>query len=425
MREPTLIGKHTAYRFDVESAAISIQIRQARLSSDGKLSAFLKYTDTATGNRIPGSGIVNLAAPRSRAGLAKGLELAHTLGENAWEKILDSLYLQLQQRLIEGEPAKVLYPEDPATLKITWLAEPIIPLRMPSVIFGLGGVGKGWLALLIAKAVISGEVPRGLPIEVHHTGPILYLDWETCEQDLNIRWSLLNNGRRDGIIYRRCAGSLAAELDYLQGVVLESKPVLVIVDSAGPACAGDLNSAEVAIEYFRALRYLDVTSLTVAHTPKNHPGTIIGSAYFMNLARSAWEVRSSSEEGSDEMILGVAHRKNNVGPKQRPFGISITIGEREVHTSSADLRTTDMADMNSLSSRIYELISHDGAKLPKEISETIGAPRDQIRARLRDLLGRGLLAQFPDGRYCLPAKEEEPWQAWGEGTSQEKGGSLL
>ena len=405
---PSLTGRHGSFRFDAPKFKLSVQIRASRIHSDGRLTAHLRFTDAARSQTIPASGVVNLSSSRTRATLANDLERScAAIDAEQWKEILNSLYTQLQDRLIEGDPAMEIRPEEAGENVATWLLEPLVPFNMPSIIYGLGGVGKGWLALLLARATITGEVPRGLPIDVQQTGPVLYLDWETCSHDFHQRWRRVIAPRQDRIIYRRCAGTLEDESDYLQGVILEQKPVLLIVDSAGIACGGDLNSAETAISFFRAIRHLDVTALIIAHTPKNKPGTVFGSAYFMNLARSAWEVRSSSEPEDTDLVLGVAHRKCNVGPKQQPFGISIQIRDDCVISSAADLAASTVGDMASASTRILELLRHDGQKLPREIAETLGLSPDIVRARLRDLKGKGRVAVLHDKSYAIPVDAGE------------------
>lgn len=402
---PGLEGIAGSFRYQAPQFGIAITVRAARIHSDGRLTAILRISSSTTGNRIPGSGVVNLAAPRTRAGLAQDLEVAHPLGY--WAQILDNLYILLEERLLEGEPAEEIDGANVTELTIPHVLDPILPTNMPSILYGLGGVGKGWLALLLAKALITGTVPRGIPVTVNSTGSVLYLDWETCKEDFRIRWAKVS-GRVRGIFYRRCTTSLADNLDYLGELAIQINPILVIVDSAGLAAGGDLNTPESAIDLFRAVRVLGRTTLIIAHAPKNSSGTVFGSAYFTNLARSVWEIRSESDRDSGEMILGCAHRKSNVGRLCKPFGLSITISDTDVHTAKADLAASaELSGMETLAGRIRKLLGSDGRMTPTAIAEATGISQNHVRSQLYKMRQRDEVTKLADGRWGLLQLEDQ------------------
>jgi len=288
---PVLEGSGNSYRYR-HGQGIIIVVKGTRLHSDGRLTGVI-HIHSEAGLRIPGSGVVNLSAPRTRAGMASDLERDYPLGTSEWARILDDLYLKLNERLTEGEPAEEIDVTTDVPLAVQYLIDPLLPLGMPTIFYGLGGVGKGWMALLLSRAVATGDVPNGFPIEVNQQGKVLYLDWETSKEDIRYRWSrVLGNGGGPRLTYRRCSYPLVNDIDYLTAVVLAVDPVLVVIDSAGLAAGGDLNSPETAIEFFRGIRALNRTSLIVAHAPKNSGGSVFGSVYFTNLARSVWELQS-------------------------------------------------------------------------------------------------------------------------------------
>ncbi len=384
-----------------EASGLRIKVRGARLHSDGRLTAKLRLSSDATGLKIPGSGVVNISAPGTRSRLAKDLEISHPTG--VWEQILDDLYLKLEDALLEGEPAEVVTPTA-ESLNTRYLVEPILPADHPTILYGLGGVGKGWLALLLAKAVVTGDVPRGLPVSVSWTGPVLYLDWEDSLAGFRSRWTrIVGTESRATITYRRCTRPLAEELDYIGGIVNEVDPVLVEIDSAGLAAGGDLNTPESALSLFRAIRALQTTTLVLAHAPKNSAGTVFGSAFYTNLARSVWEVRSELDTDTGELVLGVAHRKSNVSRLHAPFGISLSIGET-VQTRPAELAGSGVAELETVGGRIRYTL-RQGAMAAPEIADATGISRDTVRRTLNRLYSKGQVLRLHDGRWAARGGE--------------------
>jgi len=106
-------------------------------------------------------------------------------------------------------------------------------------------------------------------------------------------------------LYRRCLGSILDETSEIAKTIAKHEIGLVIVDSAGPACGGDIMSAELAIQFFNALRKVTASTnaavLILTHTTKadrreeNQRRLPIGSVYFENLSRATWEIRPQED----------------------------------------------------------------------------------------------------------------------------------
>jgi len=399
-------GTGTSFQYRYPPAGVAIKIRSPKIHSDGRLTALLRFSSDS-GLIIPGSGLINLSAPRTRASLARDLEEARPTG--VWLHLLDDLYNRLETRLLEGEPARLIYP-DAECLDPPYLVEPLLPLDMPTVFYGAGGVGKGWLALLVAKAIITGESPRGLNLTVRQTGPVLYLDWESCYEDLHSRWTRVSADRLNGsLIYRRCAGPLANDVEYIQGLILETNPVLVIVDSAGLAAGGDLNSVESATELYRAVRELGRTTLIIAHSPK-HGNSIFGSVYFWNLARMVWEVKAEPKDNENELVIGVSCGKSNIGPRHKPFGILLRFEGNRLETYPAELQKTfGLAELEGTTKRILYFLRHEGKATVDEIADSLGVARKTVQNHLYDLRRLKAVMKFPDGKWGMLVEEEAPF----------------
>ena len=129
----------------------------------------------------------------------------------------------------------------------------------PVIWFGDGGSGKSLFALYVgAQLAGMGE-------------SVLYADWEFSGEDHRERLDKLCSGQPipETFRYVRCTAPLTEEVDRLAEIIAARKITYLICDSVGFACAGAPEAAEAAIEYFRALRTLNVGSLNIAHPPKS------------------------------------------------------------------------------------------------------------------------------------------------------------
>jgi predicted ATP-dependent serine protease len=114
----------------------------------------------------------------------------------------------------------------------------------------MGGTGKTTIAM-----GICGELER-------RSIPTLYLDYETNECDCRAVAERMFGAEcaKLDLKYRRCERPLYLEAESIAEQVDECGIQFVIVDSAGYACDGRPEDAEVALRYFRALRQLRVGS---------------------------------------------------------------------------------------------------------------------------------------------------------------------
>ena len=158
----------------------------------------------------------------------------------------------------------------------------------------------------------------------------------------------------------------------------EENVALIIVDSAGPACGGDPETAASAISYFTALRSLRKASITIAHRSKTNSVGPFGSVYWVNYPRMSYELKKSQEEESDVMHVALIHRKVNDGQLQKPMSFKI-----EWHSNGAVTVNTER--LESIPDFITELplteqcvaaFTEHGPKTVKELAEITGqAPR--------------------------------------------------
>jgi len=255
--------------------------------------------------------------------------------------------------------------------------------RQSTVIFGEGDTGKSWLATWMAVLVSMGMPRLGMEAE---PGNVLYLDYETDEDTLLERVDMISSGLDidipDGIYYRQMHQLFAADFQQINKLVVDNNIALVIVDSAAPA-VGEPESSAPTTEYFRALRSLRKSTLTIAHVSKagkeNEP---FGSIFWRNLPRANFRVNASHEPGASQFVIGLKHTKSNNGRRLRDRAYEITFSEGAVtfdHAAITDF--PDLAKGLSHGQRISAAL-HNGAKSVKELAETLEISEASVRTTL-------------------------------------------
>jgi len=285
--------------------------------------------------------------------------------------------------------------------------KPILPANVPTVLFGNGGTGKSYLALVLGLLVQTGEYRLGLE---PHQGDVLYLDYETHQDDVHERVKALKEGLglpgQQIIRYRRCEMPLVREIDRIANLVSEYGIDLLIVDSVGQSLGGTGNDDQVVNEYFRSLRGVRTTILLVDHVAKNalRP-TPFGSAYKNNSARSTWEVKAK-RSSLDQLSVGVWHRKVNEGNKFPSLGFEFQFTNNEHNrVERTEVKRQDTAeqffeDMGDLD-RIKEVLGEEGKIHYKDLALAIGLTPKTTSVYLSRLKRAGEVIQLGGGAWGL------------------------
>ena len=385
-------------------------------TSDQSPKAELTVTTGAPGyaSHLLGPMAVNLVGPRSRADLAKQLQtIAPDLLD--WQVWAEQACVLSVRASRQGDPAQRLSPALPGTGP-SWRIQPLVYERLPTVIFGAGGVGKSylclWLALMVETGQGLGDTLKAVP------GRTLYLDYESDDQDARYRLSRLMAGNPVFAdcrpLYRRMTQPLAADLPALSATVAEEAIDLLIIDSLAMACGGkDLADPSTAVAYFLALRHLGCASVSIAHIPKNSENpTIYGSVFFSNIARGCWEAVGKEDRHADQTVLslGLFHRKKNQRPEQ-PVGFQFTHSHRDERTTVEPTTITDNAaflDSSPVAAQLQHYLK-DGAQTANHLAEIIGKPLDTILKTLRRGEEKGEFHCLGSGRgaeWILPPPQD-------------------
>ena len=343
---------------------------------------------------------LNLLAGRTRRSIAKLLK--DQVQQIDWDVVLEQVCLGVIQRHREGEPV-VQVRDIPKPESIKWRLEPMIVEGVPTLIYGFGGTGKSYLA-----AYFSCLITEGYPVGqlMPEPGPVLYLDYENTESDNARRFDALHAGldlgNRSEVHYRRCSQRLATEVQEIQKIVLE-RSIEMVVDTAGPACGGDPESAQSAIQFFMALRSLNVTSLVLAHKSKMSGTTgPFGSVYWTNYPRNVFHIKASQSEEEDVTHVGLFHEKANDGRLMRPMGFRLDFVNDGAEVSVAQEDVGDVPELEeslSIGDRINNVLKANGGMTVDDLVAELGAKGDSIRATLRR--STDIYCRLPGNRWGL------------------------
>jgi hypothetical protein len=279
-------GTNGIYYLNWPDLHIEARVDRIKESSDHEVKGEVQFTSarpTSAGHLR--AGRLNLTSPAARNTFGKALAARDS--ELDWDRVMEQLCASVLGRWRHGTPVVVLDGKVDVTAQAKWLVDPIIQLHNPTLIYGPGSTGKSWFAQYLAVLADHGQNHGGLSVE---PSKVLYLDWETDQQEIGARVTMIRRGLGlDGqshILYKSMNQGLANDIETVRSIVAEHDITLCIVDSLGSACMGEPESAEVVLRTFGALRTLGVSSLIIDHTNKEK--VLFGSVYKFNSARMVY-----------------------------------------------------------------------------------------------------------------------------------------
>lgn len=386
--KPTVIPTITGLRIIWQEEQIQADVRRIRRRRDDNVAAEITLTTWAPGYSPHLSNtLLYLNSGNQKAALAKSL--TETFDQFNWHDIIEQLSMASLAYFRKGEPVELI-PSDDEIKRQPYLLYPLLPLNKPTIIYGDGGTGKSLISLFIATIVTLAwrDNPLGLEVGLE-AAPVCYLDWESDKDDIDWRAKAIQNGHglpKFSVHYRRCVLPLVEDIEQVQQIVMDTGIKLVIVDSVGQASGRDLNDAETAIELFRALRSLKVTSLLIAHVTKEYitkGKTPIGTVYFRNAPRSAWEVKKAQNVGENELSVGLFHGKTNVSKLFPPIGMNIIFEEDAIRFALEDTGSVgEFIEELTLSQRIMGLLK-SGPLTTTEIAGKLNKSYDVTSTTLK------------------------------------------
>ena len=350
--------------------------------------------------------VFNFSSTRAKAELIK--ELQHICVELDWNSIIEQLRVYTLKLYRQGEPVIELTNES-VIQPPEYFIYPVLPIGQLNLIFGEGGVGKSTLCLLLSLLLINNVSKFGFKVN-NPVDNILYLDYETDSNIIAWQLNALKLGNEflhSKLYYRRCSIPIFEEVETLKEIIMDMNIKIIIVDSVGTACGGNLNEAETANRFALVLRSFNITSLLISHTSKEkaEAKTPYGSIYFWNNSRNIWEIRKVQNVGEDEISIGLFHRKSNISKLCKPIGLKFSYLEDKIKVSRQDIEEVEeFHNELPLRTRIINLIKSEGLLTSEEIAERLNKGLHVIRARLHELKKKDIIINVK-GKWAYKADE--------------------
>jgi hypothetical protein len=369
------------------------------------IASFLDYNLIFTGVRIKGNKInsnlkivdvtkdkvlfisyIELMDINERWKLAKHLEIIEN--NINWQELLTIAFTKLINEILTHDaPTKLqeVPPQSHYFIKHL-IAEPF------SLIFAPGGSGKSYLSLLVATAIQNGISLDGVEVEKPYN--VLYLDWETSQDDLARRFTLIKKGLQmevESPFYRSLAFPLAYEFDKILDDIVRYDIKLLIIDSVVPALGGDITKAEIVGDFFGMLKQFYLTnqtrSLLLTHISKqdkkgDNEKSPIGSVYFENYPRLVWELKSINLKNKLQIELK-PYKFNVPAPPNLTFLFKFYNDAVNILTNEVVEETDETAEF------IVQLLQQNGDMKIKDIiadvKKQFGGREDAIRKKIEEL----------------------------------------
>jgi len=365
---------------------ITAYIDRVKSHRDGRITSRVKISAQLINGRAElHQGQLNLVAVRSRRELASALSHRLDRDDINWDAIIEDLCREVTEREEQTTEAEQLQWTTPAEPE--FLVRPILLERLSSLWYGPGASGKSLISLYIAMLV-----QNGLPFleETVKRVNVLYCDWETDRQEAERRAAYLAPASQiDLPFYRRCILPLVDEASEIAEDMARHDIGLVIIDSAGPACGGDIQSAELAVQYFNALRKIcaptNAASLTLTHVTKmerrdkKQRRLPIGSIYFENYPRITWELRKGEDEETAFNVSFHCGKTNNI-KKPSSLGLRIVFDEQKIAILPSEAEDI-LSEEEGLGQAICDLLAGGPltpAELASELDTSVGTVRNAL-----------------------------------------------
>ena len=317
---------------------------------------------------------------------ASMISTACSLAEQAWKEIDTSLDLAS------------ITPE-----AVEWFLDQRIPKDSVTILFGMGGSGKSFLALDMGLHALMDGQWLGMPTAM--IDGLLVVDYEDRPQ--------IWRSRAEGICIANRWDFPEKAFWYLPGnavpiheqrhriaaLVQKHHIGLVIVDSASSASGGALLDSESVSKVVNPLQALGVTVLLTAHSAKSDDvaSTMypFGSIQWHNLVRATHYVEHSQAEGSREAFVTIWNRKANEG-KQRPVGARLLFPSQfgdplTIEASESARRETEPPSISGSRSQAETirdwLLVQPAPMSVQQIARHTGIPEESVRKHLNQRAG--------------------------------------
>ena len=288
--------------------------------------------------------------------------------------------------------------------RVEFLAFPHIIDGGLSIMSALGGATKSYIALALAISIDAG-VDKIWPIEV--SGPVLYINMERSKRSIAGRIGWVNealglDGDRDILVFHTQGKRLHQIAPTLRRLVAEKGIVFAVLDSISRSGIGDLNKNQEANESMDLMIELFPSSLVLAHSPKQSPGSTYGAVMFDNAAdvkiglqalrtkgdNTTW-TKYTIDKGNDVGLIGeetvlAFEFETDPHPDSR-IKISRLVNIRIPDAEEIPNFDEPARNMSPTAQIIFDYLMENGATTPSIISAVTGLNENTVNSTLRRL----------------------------------------
>jgi len=373
------LGDDTGYRLTVPALTASLEVthlRRERHQLRGELLTRCTLPGAETFDGVLSVADCNLSSARSRRDYATHLAERAQSDADPWVSAVEELAQRALAAERAGAPDVLLAEVEPEPVRTVEVEGLLLPRHHPAVLFGDGDSAKSYLALYILGQLAQEGLRVGLA------------DWELSEVDHRERLGRLFPGALPDVRYLRCARPIVHEADRLRRWVRERRLDYVGMDSVAYASAGAPETAEVAMQYFQAVRQLGaIGSLHIAHITKAQEGADrrpFGSAFWHNSPRATWYAKLAERDpGGTVSRIGLYPRKWNLGPLPAAVGLELVfLAERTLVRRAELTETPDLAAGLPVRQRMAGAL-RSGPLSAAELAEEIGSSSNTVRVTAR------------------------------------------
>jgi len=188
------------------------------------------------------------------------------------------------------------------------------------------------------------------------------------------------------MFYRACSAPLHDSITSIKRDIDKAGASYVVIDSAALACGGAPDSSDSALNFFNALKGLQVPSVIIAHQTKDvikpYP---FGSIFWHNSARCTWEIRSKGEPSDNKLPIQLFNRKSNRGTRRGRIGYQVDFNTDTIKITKMSYKETVAAFGSqdaSVPERIYAELDNAGKLTINSLATRLQIPTDDIRVNL-------------------------------------------
>ena len=296
---------------------------------------------------------INLTSQRSINEIIKALNEATSeyFDELDWSRIMEQLTVNVS-KYKGGNAESIMIGNTPVVNEEKYSVFPFISKNAINIIYGQGGSGKSYFSVFLALLIQSGMSYASL---LPDKGNVLYIDWESEENDLNERTKAIKKGLIEThpdiadveLLYYRAKDKFINEEDTIADMIVENNIKVIIIDSFGGALAGEINDSEASMQLANCLRSLNVTILGIDHVAKGNSDTPIGTVYKVNLARNLWLINSKANENANSMEIVLKHTKTN-SKKELPRVFNIEFKLDNTYNNVEQVNIESLSNDNSI-----------------------------------------------------------------------------